>query len=92
MRKDCIVKKLLEFGADVDLQDSEGKTAMMLAIEVGQFEYALKLIDSGCDVDIADDKGLRALEYLEKCNAKYVNRHEQDHHYLERILQKQTSL
>ena len=80
------MKKLLEFGADVELQDLEGKTAMMSAIEVGQFSYAL------CDVDIADNRGLRALEYLEKCTAKYVKRHEEDHSYLERILQHKTSL
>ena len=58
-----IVRLLTEYGADLDLQDSNGMTALIHAVlhkNTGIVEY---LIKSGANLDIQDNETLTALLY-----------------------------
>lgn len=51
-----LVKLLMEAGADVNLQDVDGSTALMCASEHGQIELINMLLShSDCDVTLADN-------------------------------------
>jgi ankyrin repeat protein len=51
-----LVELLLGNGASVNLQDSEGSTALMCAVEHGSLNIVkLLLIRPECDVDIVDN-------------------------------------
>ncbi len=60
------VKELLALGADINIQDYNGFTALMWAIYNGHTETAKELIKAGADVNIQDDEGWTALDYAEK--------------------------
>ncbi len=49
-----LVKKLIESGADVDLKDSEGRTALFYAAEHGKLDIVKILLSDGASFDIAD--------------------------------------
>ena len=60
--QDVIVNLLLELGADVDLRDADGTTALMLASEAGNVELLQRLIAvSGADVNATREDGTTAL-------------------------------
>jgi cytohesin len=63
---DCI-KLLLEAGADPNVQDDEGCTAMQNVSEAGSEGCVKLLLTSGADLNIHDKKGISALE---KASAK----------------------
>ncbi|MEQ2245310.1 KN motif and ankyrin repeat domain-containing protein 3 [Ilyodon furcidens] len=51
-----MVQALLECGADVNVQDDEGSTALMCASEHGRAEIVKLLLEQpGCDVSIVDN-------------------------------------
>ncbi|QYT01017.1 hypothetical protein H0G86_008073 [Trichoderma simmonsii] len=52
-----IVRLLLEFGADVNLTDSSGNTAINRASASGKVEVAKMLIEKGADINHQDDQG-----------------------------------
>lgn len=60
-----IVKILLENGADVNLQDRDGKTPLMSVNYWGSTEISKLLIESGADVNLKDKCGTTAL--MQKC-------------------------
>ncbi len=52
---------LLEAGADVNVQNRDGETALMLAIENGDQEAVRKLIEAGADVNVQNSWDKTAL-------------------------------
>jgi ankyrin repeat protein len=63
------VKKLLEYGANVD-EKSNGLTPLMIAARYNQVEIISLLLEKGADVKAKDEKGITALKYAEASNAK----------------------
>ncbi len=57
------VKRLIDAGADVNTQEKEGWTALMLASEYGRTEVARLLIDAGAYVNAQTNEGFTALIY-----------------------------
>lgn len=55
------IQLLVELGADVNLQDEEGRTPLNLAASKGNKELARILIDAGADVNIEDIYGKKPL-------------------------------
>jgi ankyrin repeat protein len=52
---------LAEVGANPDLRDVDGTTALGLAIINGHYDLAAKLLEAGADPDVADRTGMTAL-------------------------------
>lgn len=52
---------LAETGADLDLRDGDGSTALSLAITNAHYDLAAALLDAGADPDVADRTGMTAL-------------------------------
>jgi hypothetical protein len=61
----AVFYKLLEIGADVNLQDSSGRTALMYAAYNGYINRVNKLLALGANVNIQDSFGHTALMYAE---------------------------
>ena len=57
------VKALLGSGAKVDLQDTDGMTALMLAVKKERVDHVKLLMAANADREIKDHDGLRALDY-----------------------------
>ena len=56
-----IVKLLVENGADLDIQDNEGKTALIWAVKKEYFKIVKLLVENRADLDIQDNEGKTAL-------------------------------
>jgi ankyrin repeat protein len=54
-------RALAEKGADLNLKDPDGTTALVFAIINAHFDLATMLLDKGADPNIADDSGMAAL-------------------------------
>lgn len=52
---------LAEVGANLDLRDADGTTALGLAIINGHYDLAAQLLEAGADPDVADRTGMTAL-------------------------------
>jgi ankyrin repeat protein len=52
---------LAELGADLDLRDADGTTALGFAIMNGHYDLAASLLEAGADPDAADRTGMTAL-------------------------------
>lgn len=57
-----IVATLIQAGADLDLQDQQGNTALIWAAEVGNLEVARLLLNAGADYQIGNVAGQTALD------------------------------
>lgn len=62
---------LLDRGADVNLEDSEGETALFVACENGRVDVVRLLLDRGADVDRPDSMGTTSLNIA--CYRGYVD-------------------
>jgi ankyrin repeat protein len=52
---------LAETGADLDVRDADGTTALGIAILNGHYDLAAALLEAGADPDVADRTGMTAL-------------------------------
>jgi len=71
----AMVDYLLARGADVNYQNKDGITAMMLSLSrpnnakgMSSFEFRTKLIQAGANVNLADRLGNKAIHYLAQNN------------------------
>lgn len=65
-----MVRALLECGANVNIQDDEGSTALMCASEHGRAEIVSLLLEQpGCDIAIVDNVSA-LLAVQDDCTAK----------------------
>ena len=55
------VKRLIKEGVDVNTQDNEGRTALMLTSYFGQTEVTKLLLEQGADIEAQDNEGHTAL-------------------------------
>lgn len=61
---ESIVKYLLEAGAQVNAQDDQGRTALMLACQSSAYGVVKLLQESGADPSLQDKRGLTVDSYL----------------------------
>lgn len=67
-----IMQKLLDFGAQVDLQDKDGYTALHYAVNRIYPKTVSQLLQAGADVSICDIKGLNVFDYAFK-NTPFIH-------------------
>ena len=68
-----VVEYLIEKGANVNEQDNDGKTVLMIAKDVYRAGELKVIIDKGADVNAQDNDGKTALMYaIEGKNQEYV--------------------
>lgn len=68
-----MISYLMIQGMDVNVKDSEGKTALMYASETGNFEMVKLLLNMNADVNMKDSTGYNALmEAIEALNINIV--------------------
>ena len=60
-----IAEMLLKFGADVNIADAKGTTALHYAIMFKNIDLIKVLIDNGADIKLEDNKGLSPLDLAE---------------------------
>ena len=60
-----IVRLLVEHGADVNAQDNDGYTALLVAAMLGDVEVVRLLVEHGADVNAQDNDGRTALTYCQ---------------------------
>jgi len=61
-----IVRMLVEKGADINVKDKHGNTALMHACLNMQVGTAFYLIDNGADLTITNDQGKTAMDIASK--------------------------
>lgn len=54
------LKKLIVNGVDINYQNSEGQTALMLASHVGNYEIVCALVEAGADINLEENNGWNA--------------------------------
>ena len=88
------IKALLEKGADLNLADETGRTAIMLAVSLpGNNDIAMLLIKSGADIMAVDKNGKSVVDYVfepEEPPVEHENAYEAwihcEEHYLQTCL------
>lgn len=58
-----VIRCLLEYGADVNAQDTEGETALMRAVFHERKNHIRLLLEAGADPDIQTNAGRAAKDY-----------------------------
>lgn len=58
-----VLRKLVSLGADINHQNSHGRTALMSACLVGSIELVEALVELGADPNFTDAKGGTAIDY-----------------------------
>ena len=53
----------LSYGADYNVRDERGRTAIILAIEAGHVTCVRHLLSYGADIYLEDNNGLNALDH-----------------------------
>ena len=64
-----IVKKFIEYGADVNQKSEDDMTPLMIAARYNQVAIINVLIENGATVKTKNDKGFSALKYAQLSNA-----------------------
>lgn len=63
----AMVEALLNAGADINLQDDRGFTALMWAAEIGRVGIVKKLIAAGADVNLRRNDGKATIDIVDDC-------------------------
>lgn len=58
---------LMDFGANLELKDDEGRTALHIAVEYGIVDMTRMLIDRGADINAKNADGYTPLECAKIC-------------------------
>jgi uncharacterized protein len=58
-----VIKTLIEAGADVNVKNGDGQTALIIVVGAGDVEITEILVKAGADPDIEDDFGVSARMY-----------------------------
>lgn len=61
-----IIEDLISAGVDVNAQNNDGETALMLAVKAGNAHFAETLLANGANPQIKDKKGRIAKDYADK--------------------------
>jgi ankyrin repeat protein len=61
-----LMRSLIDGGADVNIKDREGKTALFYATECGTYKIASFLLEYGINPNLTDIQGKTALEYAKE--------------------------
>lgn len=61
---------LIDYGADVNLQDHNGETSLMWESCYGHEHYVRLLLENGADPDIVNNEGKKAIDFAENKYAK----------------------
>ena len=67
-----VVSYLISRGANLDLQDRQGETALMWAITTRDTNTVRLLLESGASVEITNISGINAQRYAEACEHREV--------------------
>lgn len=67
-----ICKIMIDKGANVNVVDKQGRTALMAAAQVGSIEVVKLLLDNGADASIETLNGTTALKIATKVGSKEV--------------------
>ncbi|MCO5565167.1 hypothetical protein L7F22_018840 [Adiantum nelumboides] len=62
----AILEDLIKYGTDINVQNSDGATALHVAVANGNSEVASFLIDQGANLEIRDARGLRPSDLAEQ--------------------------
>ena len=63
---------LIEYGANLNSQNKDGLTALMLASESGRYNTAKMLLDNGADTSIKDKSGENVLDHARKFGHDHI--------------------
>lgn len=84
-----IMELLIAFGADPDLADSKGNTALTHAVLKGELELVRVLFESGASRKIKNNKGRTPFHYVNRYHEnsvlEYVNKVKILHHHLDTL-------
>ena len=69
-KNETIVKYLCGLGAELDLQDEQGKTALMIACKLCSPGVVKLLLRYGAQVDIRDNEDQNAEDILDEADQK----------------------
>ena len=67
-----IIGKLIQYGADLDATDNEGRTPLIRLLDNKRTDAALFLIEQGADTEITDNSGHKAIDYATAHGLKEV--------------------
>ncbi|HNC44281.1 MAG TPA: ankyrin repeat domain-containing protein, partial [Acidobacteriota bacterium] len=65
------IDQLIAQGAEINVQDIEGKTPLMEALDQGNHEMVRTLLAHNPDIQVRDNRGLRALEHFTLRTAQF---------------------
>jgi uncharacterized protein len=69
-KKTCLL--LLNYGADMNMKDSQGETALMIAIKTSNVGIAEALLQQGADIDLSNKQNKTALDIANSNNDKIM--------------------
>ncbi len=68
------IQFLLDHGADLDLQNYDGRTALFIAANAGKLRHVSALIDAGADLNVRNQSGDTALKTAYDKGHKIIER------------------
>lgn len=67
-----LLRKLVKQNADINAQDTKGRTALYLSINAGHLEIPTELVKSGCNVNLGSSFGYPLSAAITKCRPEMV--------------------